>query len=141
MMGWVSFHDHDDGSNRTWRDNSWKFSSQSFVEFVPGTPLGVYNRSPNVDSKDQPPTLIIRPALSGITTLPAQKTSVLMCISRHAVKKFEAKLKSSSYAPVEFGKPVPPFSRNVTLLLIPTVAINGTTTLVQNVSWMKNRWK
>ena len=84
-----------------------------------------------MDSKDQPPTLIMRPALSGITTLPEQKTSVLMCISRHARKKSEAKLRSSSYAPVEFGKPVPPFSRNVTLSLIATVAISGTTTLAE----------
>ena len=32
---------------------------------------------------------------------------------------------SSSYAPVEFGGPVPSFSRNTTLSLIPTDAMRG----------------
>jgi len=37
-------------------------------------------------------------------TLPAQNTSVLICISRQAAEKLDAKLRSSSYAPVLFGK-------------------------------------
>jgi hypothetical protein len=75
--------------------------------------------------------LKIRAALSGRTTAAEQNTSVLTCISRQAREKFWTRLKSSSYAPVEFLDPIYrdcfPFSRKETLPLIPTVASRGGT--------------
>ena len=83
---------------------------------------------PNVSVADQPPTLRIRATLSGSTRAAEQKTSVWRCISRQARSKSLTRLKSSSYAPVEFANSdVPLFSRKETLPFIPTVASSGGT--------------
>jgi hypothetical protein len=54
--------------------------------------------------------------------------SVATCISRHALAgSSSTRLRSSSYAPVELGGPLPLFSRNVTLPVTDCVVMSGTT--------------